>query len=141
LNYNNLKGKSMLPTLSPFIFHVDIIINDTDEAIITYYQNDKVVSGGGSVVDANSIGLYIIKDHPTNEGITFVGVEFSKVEGSVEPCAKEDFAGALIKGGKAICVFDSNQNIGLTCMRFVVERDGKAYKSPDPQVENDKKPN
>ena len=131
----------MLPTLTPYIFNVDITINDNDEAIITYYENGKVVSGGGSVVDANSIGLYIIKNHPSNEGITFFDVEFSEVEGSEEPCAKEDFAGALIKGGKAICVFDSNQNTGLTCMRFVVERDGKTYKSPDPQIENDKKPN
>lgn len=130
----------MLPTLTPFIFNVDITINDNDEAIITYYENGKVVSGGGGVVDANSIGLYIINDNDTNEGITFVDVEFSEVEGSVEPCPKEDFAGALIKGGKAICVFDSNQNIGLTCMRFVVERGGKTYKSPDPQVENNREP-
>ncbi|MFY8325545.1 DP-EP family protein [Pseudoalteromonas sp. ZZD1] len=131
----------MLPTLTPFIFNVDIAINENDEAIITYYENGKVVNGGGSVVDANSIGLYIIKDHPSNEGITFVDVEFSEVEGAEERCAKEDFAGALIKGGKAICIFDSNLNTGLTCMRFVVERGGKTYKSPDPQVENDREPN
>ena len=131
----------MLPTLTPYIFNVDITINDNDEAIITYYENDKVVSGGGSVVDANSIGLYIIKNHPSNEGITFFDVEFSEVEGFEESCAKEDFTGALIKGGRAICVYDSNENTGRTCMRFVVERDGKTYKSPDPQVENDRKPN
>ena len=130
----------MLPTLTPFIFNVDITINDNNEAIITYYENGKVVDGGGDVVDANSIGLYIIRDNKANDGITFVDVEFSEVEGSEEPCAKEDFAGALIKGGKAICVFDSNQNTGLTCMRFVVERDGKTYKSPDPQIENKNKP-
>ena len=130
----------MLPTLTPFIFNVDITINDNDEAIITYYENGKVVSGGGSVVDANSIGLYIIRDNKTNDGITFVDVEFSEVEGSVEPCPKEDFAGALIKGGRAICVYDSNENTGRTCMRFVLERDGKTYKSPDPQVENNREP-
>ena len=131
----------MLPTLTPFIFNVDITINDNNEAIITYYENDKVVDGGGDVVDANSIGLYIIRDNKANDGITFFDVEFSEVEGSKEPCAKEDFAGALIKGGKAICVFDSNQNTGLTCMRFVVERGGKTYKSPDPQVKNKNKEN
>lgn len=130
----------MLPTLTPFIFNVDITINDNDEAIITYYENDKEVSGGGNVVDANSIGLYIIRDLPTNEGIKFVNVEFSEVEDYVGPCAKDDFAGALIKGGRAICVYDSNENTGLTCMRFVVERDGKTYKSPDPQIENKNKP-
>ncbi len=115
-------------------FSVNIVLNSDDEAVFTYFQNGKEVSGGGTVKERNSKGTYTLDETTFAKGFKFTGAKFTNLEGD---CAK-DFTPTVIDKGQAIQISDSDENSGIVCMIFIVEYNGKSYESADPQIKNDR---
>eukprot|EP00487_Bulimina_marginata_P004226 TRINITY_DN201_c0_g1_i1.p1 TRINITY_DN201_c0_g1~~TRINITY_DN201_c0_g1_i1.p1 ORF type:complete len:107 (+),score=12.53 TRINITY_DN201_c0_g1_i1:106-426(+) len=91
------------------------------------------VSGGGKVNERNSLGIYTLDDATIEQGFAFTEARFTNIEGD---CG-QDFSFSLIENGQSIHIADTDKNTGVVCMIFIVECNGKSYKSRDPQVENE----
>jgi hypothetical protein len=114
-------------------FTVSIKLDSNNEAVFTYYKNGQKVSGGGTVNERNSLGIYTLDDATIEQGFAFTEARFTNVKGD---CA-QDFSFSLIENGQSIHIADTDKNTGVVCMIFIVECNGKSYKSRDPQVENE----
>ena len=114
-------------------FTVNVTLNSENEAVFTYFQNGQQVSGGGTVKERNSLGIYTLDDATVDAGFQFTGAKFTNLEGI---CA-QDFSYLIINGGAAIEVRDTNENKGIACMIFTVDCNGDSYESADPQFKND----
>ncbi|MCF7500572.1 MULTISPECIES: DP-EP family protein [unclassified Pseudoalteromonas] len=115
-------------------FSVKIILDNKGSAIFSYYQGGKEVSGGGTVNERNSLGIYTLDKETLDEGFLFTGAKFSNKEGN----CKNDFSYIINDGGKSISIYDTDENEGIVCMIFIAEKAGTNYESTDPQVKNDK---
>ncbi len=115
-------------------FTVNISLNSNNEAVFTYFQNGQEVSGGGTVKERNSLGIYTLDEATIAKGFQFTGARFSNLEGN---CV-QDFSYEITDNGQSIHVTDTDDNRGIVCMIFNVECNGVNYESTDPQVENDR---
>jgi len=115
-------------------FTVNIELDSNENAVFTYFQNGQQVSGGGTVTERNSLGIYTLNEETLTKGFLFTGATFSNFKGD---CAK-DFNYALSDSGKSIHISDTDENEGIACMIFTVKCNGKTYESEDPQFENKK---
>ncbi|MEZ7277597.1 DP-EP family protein [Pseudoalteromonas sp. 68 DY56-GL68] len=113
-------------------FTVNIALNSNNEAIFTYFQNGQEVSGGGTVKERNSLGIYTLNEATAAKGFKFTGAKFTNLEGN---CA-QDFTPTVIDNGLAIHITDSDENKGIVCMVFTVHYNGNNYESADPQIIN-----
>ncbi|MCO7205934.1 MULTISPECIES: DP-EP family protein [Pseudoalteromonas] len=117
-----------------FNFTVNVTLNTKNEAVFTYFQDGQQVSGGGTVNERNSLGIYTLDDATVDAGFQFTGAKFANLEGNCE----QDFSFKVTNNGQTIEIVDSDENNGTACMIFIVECNGTSYESADPQVENEK---
>ncbi|AXV65840.1 MULTISPECIES: DP-EP family protein [Pseudoalteromonas] len=115
-------------------FTVNVSLNTENEAVFTYFQDGQQVSGGGTVNQRNSLGIYTLDEATSAAGFVFTGANFSNIEGE---CA-QDFSHSVTDNGQTIQISDSDENSGKACMVFTVECNGISYESADPQVNNEK---
>ena len=115
-------------------FNVNISIDSNNEAIFTYFQNGEQVSGGGTVYERDSLGIYTLDSKTFEQGFVFTGAKFTNIVGT---CV-EDFNYKVSDDGKAITISDTDENDGSICMIFSVQYNGMEYLSKDPQVINKK---
>jgi hypothetical protein len=114
-------------------FTVNISL-DNNNAIFTYFEDGKEVSGGGKVQERNSLGIYTLNEETLAKGFKFIGAVFTNREGNCEG----DFNYVINDEGKSISISDTDENNGIICMIFQVKLNDKIYESEDPQVENEK---
>ncbi|WP_234003572.1 DP-EP family protein [Pseudoalteromonas sp. T1lg21] len=69
-------------------FTVNITLNTENEAVFTYFQDGQQVSGGGTVNERNSLGIYTLDNATVEAGFQFTGAKFANLEGNCE----QDFA-------------------------------------------------
>ncbi|AQQ00459.1 DUF1888 domain-containing protein [Pseudoalteromonas aliena] len=123
-------------TQEQILFTVNIVLNSDDEANFTYSINGKEVTGGG-VVRTETAGVYSLDEPTLAKGFLFTGATITDVDKGT-PCA-QDFSYEVSDNGRTITIIDTDENPGKACLVFNVERDGKAYESADPQVENEER--
>lgn len=119
-------------------FTVNIVLNSDDEANFTYSIDGKKVTGGG-VVRTETAGIYSLDEATVAEGFLFTGATITDVDKET-PCA-QDFSFNVNDNGQSITITDTDKNNGTVCLIFNVLCKGKAYKSADPQIENEKEIN
>ena len=117
-------------------FTVNIELDSNDNANFTYFKDNKEVSGGG-VVRTETAGIYSLNEATLAKGFLFTGATITDVDKGT-PCA-QDFSYEVSDNGRTITIIDTDENPGKACLVFNVERDGKAYESADPQVENEER--
>ncbi len=113
-------------------FTVNIELDSNKKAVFTYFQDGQQVSGGGTVTERNSLGIYTLNEETQKRGFLFSAATFSNLKGD---CAK-DFSYEVTNAGTTINISDTDENSGTACMIFTVSCNGEEYQSEDPQVEN-----
>jgi len=116
-------------------FTVNIVLGNDGEANFTYSINGNEVTGGG-VVRTETAGIYSLDEATLAKGFLFTGATITDVDKET-PCA-QNFSCRVSDSGRTITIIDTDENPGTACLVFNVERNGRAYKSADPQVENEK---
>ncbi len=114
-------------------FTVNIELDSNKKAVFTYFQNGQQVSGGGTVKERDSLGIYTLNEETQKRGFLFSAATFSNLEGD---CAK-DFSYEVTNAGTTINISDTDENSGTACMIFTAICNGEEYQSEDPQVENE----
>jgi len=115
-------------------FTVNIVLSSDDDTNFTYFINGKEVTGGG-VVRTETAGIYSLGEATLTKGFLFTGATITDVNKET-PCA-QDFSFKVSDNGRTITIIDTDENPGTACLVFNVECNSKAYKSADPQVENE----
>ncbi|KAF7779675.1 hypothetical protein PMAN_a0596 [Pseudoalteromonas marina] len=116
-------------------FTVNIVLGNDGEANFTYSINGNEVTGGG-VVRTETAGIYSLDEATLAKGFLFTGATITDVDKET-PCA-QNFSCKVSDSGRTITIIDTDENPGTACLVFNVECNGRAYKSADPQVENEK---
>ena len=116
-------------------FKVNIVLGNDGEANFTYSINGNEVTGGG-VVRTETAGIYSLDEATLAKGFLFTGATITDVDKET-PCA-QNFSCKVSDSGRTITIIDADENPGTACLVFNVECNGRAYKSADPQVENEK---
>ena len=116
-------------------FKVNIVLGNDGEANFTYSINGNEVTGGG-VVRTETAGIYSLDKATLAKGFLFTGATITDVDKET-PCA-QNFSCRVSDSGRTITIIDTDENPGTACLVFNVECNGRAYKSADPQVENEK---
>ena len=134
----NTKGNNMNNTQEKIHFTVNIVLDSDNEANFTYSIDGKKVTGGG-VVRTETAGIYSLDEATIQNGFLFTGATITDVNKET-PCA-QDFSYEVSDNGQSITIIDTDKNNGTVCLIFNVICKGKAYKSADPQIKNDKEIN